>query len=94
MSEADNAISLSIKDLSFKPEREYLKMFISDIGLVLLDILLEGEFLSPVLSESDCESSSTSSRFSGLPSKLVPNSFSTYIRTVSTCLYENTTNKA
>jgi hypothetical protein len=76
LSEADKAISLRIKDLSFKPEREYLKMVMSDIGLLVLDILLKDEFPSPVLSESDGESS-TSSSFSSLPSKLVPNSFST-----------------
>ena len=77
MSEADIAISLSIKDLSVKAEREYLKMVTSDIGLSPLEILLKGEFLSSVLSESESESSA-SSRFSGLPSKLLPNSFSTF----------------
>ena len=52
-------------------------MVTSDIGLSPLEILLKGEFLSSVLSESESESSA-SSRFSGLPSKLLPNSFSTF----------------
>jgi hypothetical protein len=77
LSEADIAISLSIKDLSIKPERQYLKIVTSDIGLLPLGILLKGEFLSSVLSESEGESS-VSSRFSGRLSKLLPNSFSTY----------------
>lgn len=76
MSEAETAISLSMSDLSAKPDRQYLKMVISDIGYLLLAILFEGEFLSPILSESDGESSA-SSKLTGLPSKLVGN-LSTY----------------
>lgn len=53
-------------------------MVMSDVGLILFDVLFKGEFLSPVLSESDGESS-TSSRFSCLPSQLLPSSFSAYI---------------
>lgn len=76
MPEAKVAISLSMRDLSAKLARQYLKMVISDIGFLLLAILFRGDFPSPILSESDGESSA-SIKFADLPSKLVGNPFST-----------------
>lgn len=69
-------MSLSIRDLSVKPARQYLNTVISEIGFLLLAVILEGEFPSLVLSESEGDSSA-SSKFSHLPSKLVANPFST-----------------
>jgi len=76
LSEAEVAISLSMRDLSAKLARLYLKMVISDIGYLLLAILFKGEFPSPILSESDGESYA-SLTFAGFPSELLGNSFST-----------------
>jgi len=68
---------LSMRDLSAKLARQYLKMIISDIGYLLLAILFKGESPSPILSESDGESHA-SLKFAGFPSELLGNSFSTY----------------
>ena len=80
-SEAVVAISLSKWDLSVKPPRQYLKIVKSETECPLLDTLFKAESLAPVLSESDRELS-TSSKFSGLPSKLDPKPFSTWLKMV------------
>lgn len=57
--EAEFAISLSRRDLSVKPARQYLNMVVSDIGFPVLEVLLGAEFLASMLSESDEELSSS-----------------------------------
>lgn len=63
--EAVLEISLSRRVFSVKPARQYLKTVASDIGFLLLDVLLRAEFLASGLSESVWESSN-SSRLSDL----------------------------
>lgn len=70
-SEALVAISLSKRDLSVKPPKQYLKIVKSETECAVFDTLFKAESLAPVLSESDRELS-TSSKFSGLASILDP----------------------
>lgn len=66
------AISLSRSDLSDKPARQYLKMFISDIGFPLDVVLFRAKCLASVLPKSDGEAL-VDPLFFGLSVKLVPN---------------------
>lgn len=69
------AISLSRRDFSDKPARQYLKMLTSEIGFPLVVVLFRAECLASVLPESDGEAP-IDPLFLGLSVKLVRNPFS------------------